>query len=75
MGCTINDLITSASATALSKFFKANGDLKTKEINIVQPANIRWEFYPTRESVKMENKFAPTQLRIPLIDDLQESLK
>jgi len=59
LNCTINDLFTSALSQALARFFKENGDSVTKEINIILPANIRWHMYPTREAVKLENKFAP----------------
>jgi NRPS condensation-like uncharacterized protein len=75
LNCTINDLFTSALSQALARFFKEHGDASTKEINIILPANIRWELYPTREAVKLENKFAPCQMRLPIVEDPQESLK
>jgi hypothetical protein len=48
---------------------------KTKQINICIPANIRWEMYATKEKVKMENKFAPVQMVLPIESDLGLSLK
>jgi len=31
--------------------------------------------YPTLESVKMENKFAPVDMKLPLIEDPEKALK
>jgi hypothetical protein len=67
-------LITSSLSVALSKFFSDKKD-KTKQINICIPANIRWEMYATKEKVKMENKFAPVQMVLPIESDLGLSLK
>lgn len=39
------------------------------------PVNIRWELYPSFKQVKLENKFAPIPLELPLVEDSQESLK
>jgi hypothetical protein len=44
---------------AMSRFFRENNDSNQKSINLLMPANIRWELYPTIDKVKMENKFAP----------------
>lgn len=74
-GCTINDLMTCGLSISMKKFMKQNGDDKTKAINIILPANIRWEMYPTAEDVKMENKYAPAQLNCPLHEDQTEALK
>lgn len=37
---------------------------------MVIPANIRFRFYPTREEVKLENKFAALPLTLPLTSDM-----
>lgn len=37
------------------------------------PANIRFAFYPTREEVKLENKFAVVPLKVPLTEDMQSA--
>jgi NRPS condensation-like uncharacterized protein len=70
---TINDIITSSVSNAIATYFKNNGD-QSSEINIIIPVNIRWGMYKTFESVKMENKFAPATLTIPLITDPVEAL-
>lgn len=36
---------------------------------MVIPAAVRWQFYPTFESVKLENKFAAFPIKIPLEDN------
>ena len=38
------------------------------------PANIRWNRYENFEDVKLENKFAPCHLTIPLINDAAEAV-
>jgi len=63
LGCTINDLMTSALTLAVSRYFKDNNDT-SKAFNICMPANIRWSMYQSREEVKLENKFAPIPLRL-----------
>jgi hypothetical protein len=47
------------------------GDNKTKEIQICIPANIRYKHYETIDEIKMENKFAPVDLIIPLYSDVK----
>ena len=37
---------------------------------MVIPANIRFKFYPTRESVVLENKFAALPLKLPITEDM-----
>jgi len=37
------------------------------------PANIRFKFYPTRESIKLENKFAVTALVVPVQKSMEEA--
>ena len=51
------------------------GDTKTDKLNIVIPANIRFHHYETIEQLKMENKFAPISMTIPLKKNMEESLK
>jgi hypothetical protein len=53
---------------------KEKGDTP-KEVQICIPANIRFEFYPTREDVKMENKFAAIPLKLPLVTNMEKSYK
>ena len=69
-GITINDLVTSCAATGLKQYFNLKGD-KSKSINLVIPANIRFEHYGSWENVKFENKFAPVPLVIPLNENLE----
>lgn len=42
---------------------------------MVIPANIRFKHYETFEDIKFENKFAPIPLRIPIEEDIKESLR
>jgi NRPS condensation-like uncharacterized protein len=72
-GCTINDIMTCALSNSLSKYFAKRED-KTKNINIMIPANIRWSMYRTSEEVKLENKFAPIPLTIPVESDRIKAL-
>ena len=51
-----------------------NGDAN-KNIQIAIPANIRFGFPPTRESIKLENKFTVLPLTIPLCDSMKDSYK
>ena len=44
-------------------------------INVFIPANIRFNLYPTRESVAMENKMACIPIQIPLISNMQDAYK
>lgn len=68
LGCTINDLITSSLSIALKQFFESKND-GTQSVNITLPANIRWKMYETFNEVRMENKFAPIFMTIPLLKD------
>lgn len=74
LGISINDLATCALSNTLKKYFEKQGD-KTPEINIVIPANIRWAMYKRPEDVKLENKFAPIPISLPLIGDKAATLK
>jgi len=69
-GVTINDVIMCATSAALKTLFEEKKD-KTTEINMVIPANIRFKFYKTRQSVKLENKFAAIPLRVPLVESME----
>ena len=46
---------------------------KNEEINLVIPANIRFQHYGSWEKVKFENKFTAVPLRIPLHKDINKS--
>ena len=74
LGVTINDIVTCAITTALRKLFDKNGDTN-KDIQLVIPANIRFEFYPSRDKVKLENKFSAIPLRVPLTDSMKSAYK
>ena len=67
---SINDIVTSAITTAFQQIFKEAGD-PAKEINLVLPASVRFKFYPTRESLKLENKFAAMGMRLPLTESME----
>ena len=45
----------------------------SKQFNLCIPANIRWQMYEKYDDVKLENKFAPIALRIPIISDFTEA--
>jgi len=70
--CTINDVMTCALSKSVADFLSKRDD-KSKSINICIPANIRWQMYEKYEDVKLENKFAPVALNIPLIHDFSEA--
>lgn len=69
--CTINDVMTCAVSKAVGDYLSKRGD-ESKEINICIPANIRWGMYKKYEDVKLENKFAPIALTIPLVKDFSD---
>ena len=72
IGISINDLVLCAMTTALNTIFKENNDPVT-EFQIAIPANIRFSFYPTKEDVKLENKFAAIPLTVPVTDRMETS--
>ena len=72
-GCTINDVMTCALSNSLAKYFEKRKD-SHKRVNIMIPANIRWEMYETFEEVRLENKFAPIPLTIPVEKDMLKTL-
>ena len=81
LGVTINDILVSSTAAALKDLFKKLGDpLGHKPdgegmVNFMMPANIRFNLYPDRESVKPENKFGGITIRIPLFSKIQDNYK
>jgi hypothetical protein len=74
LGVTINDLVSSAISISLKRILKEHGD-EPKEVQICIPANVRFEFYPTREDVKLENKFAAIPVMLPLFENMPEAYK
>ena len=68
-GVTINDVMLSALSNTFNTVFKENGD-PSKEIHLNMPVNIRFNFYETRDDVKIENRFSIMPLRIPLFEDM-----
>eukprot|EP00347_Sterkiella_histriomuscorum_P012286 403369170 len=72
---TINDLITSCLSSSIKEYFVSKGDSRSDSINLVIPANIRFEHYKSLEELKLENKFAVVPLKIPLIEDINKSMK
>ena len=69
LNVTINDVVMCALTTSLNKIFKRNGDT-TKNISLLIPANIRFKFYPTKEEVVLENKFAAIPIVVPLTETM-----
>lgn len=74
LGVTVNDLMTCALSIALKRYFISVGDTQTSSIKIAMPVNIRWTPYDTYDSVKLENKFAPVAVDLPLLSDPQRAL-
>lgn len=81
-GCTVNDILMSATSAAVKNYFRLRGDElgsvpdhhKKSVINALMPANIRLDgLYPTRESVKMENIFAALPMKMPLLSSMKEA--
>ena len=72
---TINDLMTSSLSVAVSRYFKEKDPASNnKLLNVALPANIRWGPYEKFDDVKLENKFAPYPLTIPLSENIGEAL-
>jgi len=74
LGVTVNDMMTCALSIALKRYFISVGDEQTSSCKIAMPVNIRWKPYNTFESVKLENKFAPIAVEIPLLSDPERAL-
>lgn len=67
---TINDLITSCLCSSLKQYFEDKGDTSCDKINICVPSSLRFSHYKTMKDIKLENKFAPIPLELPLYSDL-----
>lgn len=72
---SINDLITSCLSHGVRRYLKEKGDSETKDIDIVIPANIRFEHYESIQKIQIENKLSVVALQIPLCDTVSEALK
>ena len=72
LGVTINDIISCAITTSLGTLFKEKGD-KNTDIQLMIPANIRFQFYPSRNDIKLENKFSSIPVILPLTDSMQSA--
>lgn len=72
LNVTINDFVLCAYTTALNMILKEQKDF-SKDIQIAMPANIRFQLYPNRESVKLENKFSAMSMTVPLTDSMENS--
>ena len=73
LNITINDLVMCSLSAALKTLFSEHGDTTSTEFNLIIPANIRFKFYPTREKIVLENKFAGIPISVPLASSMQES--
>lgn len=69
---TINDIVNCALSVSLEQIFRENKDDST-EIKMVIPASIRFAFYPTKEDVVLENKFAAIPVTLPLVKDMESA--
>ena len=72
---TINELLSSSLAVAMKNLFEERGDKDTNTIQLAMPVNIRWGPYATYDDVKLENKFSPMPVKLPICSDPEESLK
>ena len=70
---TINDIVNCALSVSLEKIFRENND-DSKSVKIVIPASIRFAFYPTKDDVKLENKFAAIPVTLPLVKDMESAV-
>jgi hypothetical protein len=50
------------------------GDHTTNMIKIVVPVNIRYHLYQKLEDVRLENKFGPFIISLPLCNDMDQAL-
>lgn len=71
---TINDIILSSLTTALHRVFEGRKE-EVKEVNLTIPANIRFSFYDSAATVKLENKFAAIPLRVPLTSSMEAAYR
>ena len=70
LGCTINDVVTTSITTSMNQLFKENED-EAKSFTLVMPANIRFGFYETRESLKLENIFTAIPVKLPMTSSME----
>ena len=75
MQITINDLITACLSATLKQYFEQVGDKSTDTMQVVLPANIRFGHYKDVKHIKLENKFAPITLSIPLFSSVNDACK
>jgi len=73
LGFTINELFTAAISVGVKKYMITRNDNAT-DLQMVIPGTVRWEFYPTYESVKLENKFAAFPVKIPLEENHEKAI-
>lgn len=73
MKCTINDLMTGCLSASMKEYFESQGDKETDRINLIIPANIRFKMYDSPENLKLENKFAPFNLCLPLYSGVEKA--
>lgn len=73
IGFTINELFTAAISVGVKKYMITRND-PAENLQIVIPGTVRWEFYPTFESVVLENKFAAFPVKIPLEEEPEKAI-
>lgn len=64
--------MTSAITTSFKQIFKEAGD-NSSHVGLLIPATVRFKFYPTREDVILENKFAAMTLQVPLTESMDSA--
>lgn len=69
LGYTINDVVTTSITTSMNQLFKENEET-AKQFTLVMPANIRFKFYETRESLRLENIFTAIPVRLPMTENM-----
>jgi hypothetical protein len=74
LNLSINDLITACLSVSLKRYFKLKGDNDTKDVDIIIPANIRFEHYQSMQKLLIENKLAFVDFNIPLSDSIADSI-
>lgn len=70
LNITINDLAMSCLSTSIKQYFISVGDTKTDSIHLGIPASIRFSIYKSIKELKLENKFGPIPLTLPLYEEL-----
>jgi NRPS condensation-like uncharacterized protein len=69
---TINDIVIASVSSSLYEMFKEKNEV-VDQVKLLIPANIRFSFYPDKDSVKLENKFAAIPLAIPVVDTMSNA--